>query len=138
METSEIAVRALEILDRDGWCRGTFTRLVGPEVINLATGVSVRRFEEYRAGSHCGGGIWSLACGFDTWAEEGFFVPLWEKICEVFPEQAERAENFFDGVVVGGPQVGFMYTALAKTVRWNDHFASEADVRIVFEKLAAG
>ncbi len=126
VETSEIAARALEIMDRDGWCKGHFTAL---------TSYPPRRDAKT---PHCGGGIWSLACGYDTWADEEWFTPLWEKICELFPESAARAENFFSGVTMGGPQPSFIHTALARVVRWNDHFALEADVRTVFEKLAAG
>lgn len=132
METSEIAAKALEILDRDGWCRGTFTQLrsVPP------AGMWGDPGDWVHAGPHCGGGIWSLACGYETWAAEEFFVPVWEKICELFPEDAAAAKDFFKDSLSG--DAVFVHTALARTVRWNDHFASEADVRLVFEKLAAG
>ena len=126
METAEIARKALEILDRDGWNKGFFTLLYNPlpQVYKSATG----KFP-YRSGSHCIGGAWSIAMGSSGWCSYEDYWELWEKIIVMFPDWTCGYPDIHSH---DDPE-----QAMNHIVCWNDTCATEDDVRAVLEKLAA-
>lgn len=113
MNTAETARKALEILDRDGWCKGT---------------LSWRR--PYRPSSHCLAGTWNMAL-YGDWAfplemaDHGAeYEPLLAAIREQYPDMEEEAKEDWH--------------SLGLITWFNDRGrTAEADVRAVLEKLAA-
>jgi hypothetical protein len=119
---AEIARGALEILDRDGWCK-FFVTAPDPERYPVWTTGA-------RAGQHCVGGAWNLAHHrSDMWDTNDltYLVPLVAEIRAQYPE-----------MVAGAPQEwGGMFPPVV--AYWNNHDdVTEDDVRRVLEKIAAG
>jgi hypothetical protein len=107
MNTAEIARKALEVLDRDGWCKMALT---WPG-----------------AGTHCIAGAANIAM-HDTsdWAydEDEFYDEAARIIRIQYPEYKDDCTEFPGEVLV---------------VEWNNSPGiTEADVRAVLEKMAAG
>lgn len=120
METAEIARKALEILDRDGWAKGTF----GQFTVD-ADGNAILY------GPHCIGGAWTIAQGTGCWIieENGSYRELWEMVAAMFPDWDYREYRKYISPLAPDSPVN-------RIVAWNDHFAAEDDVRAVLEKLA--
>ena len=118
MNAAEIARKALEILDRDGWCKGT-------TVYPRLTPISPR---SYRTGSHCIGGAWSMAATGDAAMNclDSVMMPLIEVIREQYPEIRDSVE----APVLGLPK--------REITLFNDlPGTTEADVRAILEKIGA-
>lgn len=111
-DVTQTAQETLEILNRDGWCKGAFTFWFNP-------------VNSYPHGSHCLGGAWTLARNSSLWLEDEEYVPLWELITSMYPDYACLHSDSHE-------------TVLSCITCWNDNTASEGDVRAVLEKLAAG
>lgn len=112
---AETARRALDILDRDGWCKYFITAPGNP-------------YENVREGSHCLGGAWNLAHhDSDQWAE-GAFRYLAPLVNEIMAQYGERPVS-----EAWGGQLAPVIAA------WNNSDEiTECDVRRVLEKIAAG
>ena len=109
-ETAEKAREALEILNKNGWCKGATTNLTDPR---------------YPRNSHCLGGAWNLALyESDMWMSNDIpYRVLASLILEQYPDR---------GVAAGDP-------AAYNVTEFNDHpHTTEDDVRSILEKLAAG
>lgn len=110
MNTAEIARKALEILDRDGWNKGALTWYVRAG---------------YPVGSHCIGGAVNLAAtGMDEWSP--IAEPVYEALSKViqaqYPEFAKPWHSCINPVMIA---------------TWNnDKNITEQDIRRVLEKLA--
>lgn len=126
---AQAARAALEILNRDGWCKRALT-LHGSFPA-----------APYREGSHCIGGAVNIAMfGNDMWHGDSsyllsrtgpgddLYAVLAGKIRELYPELAGDAM----------PLARYRSQDTALIARWNNHPGiSEADVRQVLEKIAA-
>ena len=121
---AQVACDALDVLDRDGWCRHTTTW----PPLGGRSGL-------YPVGAHCMGGLINIAaCGADDWKGDliGIYEVVRDKIREMYGwELPEDMVPGLCGLLHGGVTVRYVAT-------WNDLEASEADVRAVLEKLAAG
>lgn len=109
METAEIAREALAVLDRDGWAKSYLTSPSTQE--------------------HCIAGAWNLAHHKTSmWAADiGYLSPLADAIKAQYPEYAP--------VRILNDKSSLAYFI----AKWNNRAeTSEADVRQVLEKLAAG
>lgn len=109
------ARKALEILDRDGWCKGEITW----------SGMMTKKGGQFRIGSHCLGGAWNLAVTNETTWLQGeaahYYAPLIGVLREQYPEHFTGDERLWDII----PRV-------------NDTTSTtEADIRAILEKLAA-
>lgn len=116
---AETARKALDILDQDGWCKGSVNMRPDP-ISGIPTGV------RYRLGSHCLAGAWNKAfsgqCNFLP--DENIYTPLIEIIREQYPElDAQNPRTIGAGIII---------------VMNDSSSESEADVRAILEKLAAG
>lgn len=114
---AETARKALEILDRDGWCQGeiTWTGILGGRGDIL----------KFKLGSHCLGGVWNLAVTSETTWLSGerahYYAPLITVLREQYPEHFSDNDRLWDII----PRV-------------NDAASTtEADIRVILEKLAA-
>ena len=119
MNVAETARRALEILDADGWNKGY-------PVKRLSSGLA----DPYRIGSRCGGGAWARACGVYLAHEcRDYFLPLVTMIREQYPEIDDEI----------GKNPALRDFPISVITSFNDRAATtEADVRAILEKLAAG
>jgi hypothetical protein len=118
MNHAEIAQGALDILDRDGWCKFSLTYR---SLFN-----AVPDFP--RDGSHCIGGAVNLAMtGQDNWVlDSDFYGVLAGVIREQYPDH--RLPEYAPADVL---DVWFI-------AEWNNNpGTTEADVRRVLEKIAA-
>ena len=119
MSVAETARCALEVLDADGWNKGSANKhkLLG------AT-------DPYFLGSHCIGGAWARACGVYLVHEyRDYFLPLVTMIREQYPE--------IDDEIGKNPVLRDF--PIAVITSFNDRAATtEADERAILEKLAAG
>jgi len=124
---AETARKALEVLDRDGWCKGSpeFSPDQGEFEVWTPGFPHPVRHSGYRTGSHCLGGVWNIAlhgrCSFTC--SDASYEPLIRVILSQYPELDEQEFLAPSGVI----------TYL------NDRpDITEADVRAILEKLAAG
>jgi hypothetical protein len=112
----EIARDALDLLDRDGWCKWAATM--------HEQGIGCR---QYRKGAHCLGGALSMAYGAtaDMWTcPQAVYQRVADLIGEQYPEWQEWKAGF---------------PVVCTITAFNDHEdTTEADVRRILEKLAAG
>lgn len=123
---AEIAREALEILDADGWCKGALTMISTPWNPDW----------DYKAGSHCIGGAVNLAmwqqAGWHV-AGDGFYARLANLIREQYPEYVSTHSlvlSFRDAPSLKD---------IAFIADWNNApERTEADVRRILEKMAAG
>lgn len=120
--------RTLEILDRDGWCKGSLNfRMAVVQYWTITAGLPAFKVEadQYPAGSHCLGGAWNLALHDDlAFARDHpeVYKPLTEIILAQYPEIAD---------------IGFTEPS-AIIANFNDRMSvTESDVRAILEKLAA-
>lgn len=119
MDATEIAGKALEILDRDGWCKGAATL---KSIIWNNT--------PQRIGSHCIGGAWALAAGTDFHVScIASFMPLIQVIRDQHPDL--QVEDMF--------RENEDLENLRTITRFNDLPETlQDDVRAILEKIAAG
>ena len=118
MNIAETARKALEILDKDGWNKGSADK-------NFIYSLD----DPYKVGSHCAGGAWAKALGIEFHVENTVqLLPLIEMIREQYPliEEMIREEVIFEGYPI-------------RTITmFNDMYSTtEADVRAILEKLTA-
>jgi hypothetical protein len=128
-DIADTARRALEILDRDGWCKRALTWCALPSAL-LDSMPRLSSFPDmlgnYPEGSHCIGGAVNLALrGKDRWVltplGQSVYEAIASAICAQYPEHTP-----------GFPSVMFI-------VAWNNRpSTTEGDVRRILEKLAAG
>lgn len=115
MSPAEIARKALEILDRDGWCKYT----------TIWTTLHARMYagSDYQIGSHCLGGAWNEASGWGLTLEHlrESYEPLAAVIREQYP--AYHADAACPWNVI--PMMN------------DDGPTTEADVRSILEKVIA-
>jgi len=125
---SQTAARALEILNEDGWCKGSVNfRAISD--LHWITTIGLPAFQvapgQYETGSHCLGGAWNLALHDDpSFLREypELYEPLTEVILAQYPEIAD---------------IGFTDPS-AVIANFNDRpLVTESDVRVLLEKLAA-
>ena len=111
MNAAETARKALEILSRDGWCKGTTT-------YPCLTHIPV---QPYRTGSHCIEGAWCMAAtgNADMNVPVEVMMPLIEMIREQYPEIWNSVEECLREVT--------LFNDLPQT--------TEADVRAILEKI---
>jgi hypothetical protein len=124
-----IAREALAILDRDGWNKGAVTLSELGAGLGYTNGERFHTsYTHYPVGSHCIGGAWNLALhGADTWDTR--LPELYQPLVDIL--QAEWPERTIDGYDRNHLSWVIAY--------WNNHpRTTEADVRRVLEKLAAG
>lgn len=129
----DIAREALEILDRDGWNKGSLTRL-SDEGVPPA-------WLAYKTGSHCIAGAWNLAQhGHEGWDLNGVnYFPLYDMIKAQWPEyRSVNAERYAEMLlVVPGLRISSFIACFIAD--WNNAVeTTETDVRTILEKLAAG
>ena len=126
MDVAQIARKALEILDRDGWCKGSVNFKPGPSsgITIKSAGLPAFAPGNYPAGSHCLGGAWNLAlhdCPNFLAGNPELYKPLAKAIHAQYPEIAELGLE---------PQ--------GSIVNFNDRASvTETGVRAILEKLAA-
>lgn len=126
----EIARDALDVLDRDGWCRGATLKRhsTAPDMYADLYG------EVYPEGSHCIAGLLNMSMwGNSEWhlAGSDIYRVVGEKIQELYGWENPHTYDEDDD-----PTFAFtVYTSLITS--WNDKSAKEPDVRAVLEKLAA-
>ena len=114
---AEIARIALEILDRDGWCKGS--------VCIDYPGAS------YPLGSHCLGGAWAIAAGTELHCDN---APLFESLIQVIRDQRPGIDDMIEDVFRGELNL----QDIRVITLFNDLIAStEDDVRVILEKIAA-
>ncbi len=118
MNIAETAQKALEILDKDGWNKGSTDK-------NFMYSPS----DPYNLGSHCVGGAWAKALEIGFYHENtGQLLPLIEMIREQYPQIEEMIRE--EGISLGYP--------IRTITMFNDmDSTTEADVRAILEKLAA-
>ena len=120
---AETARKALEILDRDGWCRWSL------ECSEADLPYYRRQGMTPRAGSHDLCGLWSLAVlgrlQPDAGAED-VYGPLARRIRELDPD----LDRLFTG---GALDVPVFYV-----IATNDRWTTESEARAFLEGLAAG
>ena len=117
MNIAETARKALEILDKDGWNKGSTDKnsIYSPS-------------DPYKIGSHCAGGAWGKALGIEFHHENtGQLLPLIEMIREQYPQIEEMIRE--EGI--------FPYPIRTITMFNDMDSTTEADVRAILEKLAA-
>lgn len=117
----QLAREALEVLDQDGWCKGSTSLSLHQVLLGNNT---------YLPGSHCLGGAWNKACygspAFRGFAFAGIYEPLLEVILEQHPEVA-RINDANPG-----------WDSASLVTFFNDYSTTtETDVRSILEKLAA-
>jgi hypothetical protein len=119
-DIAQTARKALEILDTDGWCKGSVS---WGFLFPVPDG-------DYRFGSHCLRGAWDIALyGMISFSgDHPAYEPVTEAIRAQFPEFSL-------------PQVCLdmgLTSAVSFIAAWNDeNERTESDVRAILEKLAA-
>jgi hypothetical protein len=131
MTDSDTARKALEILDSDGWCKDHLT-FPGFYAMTL-TGDPF----PWRTGSHCIGGAVNIAMhGNEDWQLPGtadFYRRLADVIREQYPEFRAPA------TLMIGPEARAGTEDILFIATWNNaRETTEADVRRILEKIAAG
>ena len=114
MTPAETARKALEILDRDGWCKYT----------TIWTTLHARNFpgSNYRIGSHCLGGAWNEATRIESIGKlQESYAPLSAVIAEQYP----------------GYKQDVIYPWNIIPMMNDDGTTTEADVRAILEKVMA-
>lgn len=138
METSEIAVKALEILDQDGWCKGSvsFHSQAMDNVHVVVAGEPPLQPQGYREGSHCLAGAWSMAATGNPaiWRNQAMFEPLVKAILALYPEIGDLP---WFGVPFEFSTLADVNTSVITYLNDRQE-TTEDDVRAVLEKLAAG
>jgi hypothetical protein len=116
MDIAGTARAALEVLTRDGWNQGalTWVKEIGPE---------------YREGSHCiGGAVNMVTYGCDEWNTTA--EPVYQEIRKVIEAQYPEFTS-------ARPTRQSIHDILFIATWNNDENTTEADVRLVLEKVAA-
>jgi hypothetical protein len=127
---AETARKTLEILDRDGWCKGYVT--APPDLWWVPSSWAPGAYPA-SPGTHCVGGAWNLAHhGTHLWQLTStgynpfnghYLTPLVEQLAEQYPDGPWWEHDDHISVIAV----------------WNNHpDITEADVRRVLEKIAAG
>ena len=116
MSPAEIARKALEILDRDGWCKY--------QVTWTSFAAAMYSGSDYRLGSHCLSGAWGEVVGTLSGRElKEAYAPLAAVVREQYPAYAQVADPAYPLTII--PAV-------------NDApDVTEADVRAILEKVIA-
>jgi hypothetical protein len=126
MKDAEIALKALEILQRDGWCKGATDWSVQDARRSAPESAPV-----FRLGSHCIGGALGLALhNQPDWIDTEDWAPaVLAKLRELFPDDIAGLER--EILCLGAQRSGAIVAA------WNDGPATIDQVVQVLEKLAA-
>ena len=123
------AREALEVLDRDGWCKGSVTlyRNSPYKIMIIGYGSPDNIIDpasfSYPDGSHCLGGAWNIAlCGKPSFLKDcdEAYEPLISVILAQYPEIAETGLNRTSVILHFNDRAG----------------TSEDDVRAILEKIA--
>jgi hypothetical protein len=133
MSPSQVARDSLDILSRDGWCKWTTTKwttAMSPGAIIAMTHDRKASFLSFPEGSHCLGGAWNVAHHGDPWWVNNV-NDLYEPVADVIKAQYPEAAGLqLSAVVLEAPSL-IMWLNDAPVI-------TEADVRAILEKLAAG
>lgn len=115
MNVAETARKALEILDRDGWCKFAVTWTSFQKQMYPG--------HHYPEGSHCLSGLWGEAVGIENAGNRELYEPLAAVVREQYPEYIPGIDPNWPLTIIPA-----MNDALGIT---------EADVRAILEKVIA-